>query len=309
MEKAYAQAIRHEILPLLKEYWFDDQERVKEWAVKLEAKFEQTAFHPGLFEGLFLILAGVVVGTLLLRLLKWRLATVITMVIPTALTLGVLVMDTRTERLKLEAENMPRLWLSHSRDVGLALDGAVPKKSVLFQDFERDPGEGAEVQSMIFWSGRMTHRGLAHVPLAQAKGYHPYLISPAAEAYAPVPGMPLYGWLRAYDLEAPGPVAALPEGLIRVGAKVRDLTVLGAAAGPAGRGRDRWAFYVQGTPDELSVVFQTDAGDEEVKIPAAACLRNANRLATAAWFILPALGPKRAHVKALKFGDQVVALP
>ena len=40
-EKGYAQAIRHEILPLLKEYWFDDQERVKEWADKLEAKFEQ----------------------------------------------------------------------------------------------------------------------------------------------------------------------------------------------------------------------------------------------------------------------------
>ena len=38
-ENGYAQTIRHEILPLLTEYWFDDPERVKEWAEKLEAKF------------------------------------------------------------------------------------------------------------------------------------------------------------------------------------------------------------------------------------------------------------------------------
>ena len=40
-EKEYTQAIRHEILPLLKEYWFDNRERTEEWAHKLEAKFEQ----------------------------------------------------------------------------------------------------------------------------------------------------------------------------------------------------------------------------------------------------------------------------
>jgi 5-methylcytosine-specific restriction protein B len=39
-ERGYAQAIRHEILPLLKEYRFDDQERVQEWAEKLGARFE-----------------------------------------------------------------------------------------------------------------------------------------------------------------------------------------------------------------------------------------------------------------------------
>jgi 5-methylcytosine-specific restriction enzyme B len=42
IEKAYEQAIRHEILPLLKEYWFDDAERVEEWTDKLGAKFEQS---------------------------------------------------------------------------------------------------------------------------------------------------------------------------------------------------------------------------------------------------------------------------
>ena len=41
-EKAYEQAIRHEILPLLKEYWFDNPERVEEWTDKLGAKFEKS---------------------------------------------------------------------------------------------------------------------------------------------------------------------------------------------------------------------------------------------------------------------------
>jgi hypothetical protein len=41
-ENAYEKAVRHEILPLLKEYWFDNPERVEEWAGKLEAEFEQS---------------------------------------------------------------------------------------------------------------------------------------------------------------------------------------------------------------------------------------------------------------------------
>ncbi len=39
-EDACLSAVRHEIVPLLKEYWFDDPERVKEWTEKLLAKFE-----------------------------------------------------------------------------------------------------------------------------------------------------------------------------------------------------------------------------------------------------------------------------
>jgi 5-methylcytosine-specific restriction protein B len=39
-EEAYFSAVRHEIVPLLKEYWFDDPERVTEWTEKLLAKFE-----------------------------------------------------------------------------------------------------------------------------------------------------------------------------------------------------------------------------------------------------------------------------
>jgi hypothetical protein len=41
-EKEYEQAIRHEILPLLREYWFDNPERVEEWTDRLQAKFEDS---------------------------------------------------------------------------------------------------------------------------------------------------------------------------------------------------------------------------------------------------------------------------
>lgn len=39
-EAAYQNVVRHEIIPLLKEYWFDDPELVKSWTDKLEAKVE-----------------------------------------------------------------------------------------------------------------------------------------------------------------------------------------------------------------------------------------------------------------------------
>ena len=39
-EKEYTRAVRHEVLPLLKEYWFDDWGRAEEWAAKLGARFE-----------------------------------------------------------------------------------------------------------------------------------------------------------------------------------------------------------------------------------------------------------------------------
>ncbi len=39
-EATYQNVVRHEIIPLLKEYWFDDPELVKSWTEKLEVKFE-----------------------------------------------------------------------------------------------------------------------------------------------------------------------------------------------------------------------------------------------------------------------------
>lgn len=269
----------------------------------VSAKFDQTRFHPGLFEGVFLIAVGLAAGLAITRLVRWRAP----LMIPSAIALAVLVINTQAERKKLEADNAPRLWVAYSQELGLAVDPVIPKKSVLFQDFERDMGEGAEVQAMIFWSGRMTHRGLQYVPLARERGYHPYLVSPAAEPYAPVAGVPPHAWLRAYDLEQPAAPAPLPAGVVKVGAQFKQMTVLAAAAGPAGLGRDRWAFYVTsvGDPEELTVTFHTGDGAEELKIPPTACLRNPNRLAGAAWFILPALGPRAKDVTSIQVGQTV----
>jgi 5-methylcytosine-specific restriction protein B len=44
-EEAYMAVIRHEILPLLKEYWFDDPERVAQWKDKLEAELSKGDGH------------------------------------------------------------------------------------------------------------------------------------------------------------------------------------------------------------------------------------------------------------------------
>lgn len=41
-EEGYERAILNEILPLLKEYWFDDPRRLAEWTEKLTAKFERS---------------------------------------------------------------------------------------------------------------------------------------------------------------------------------------------------------------------------------------------------------------------------
>lgn len=41
-QDTYQQAIRHEILPLLREYWLDDKQKLEEWTSKLEAKLEQS---------------------------------------------------------------------------------------------------------------------------------------------------------------------------------------------------------------------------------------------------------------------------
>jgi hypothetical protein len=39
-EKSYLETVRHELIPLLKEYWFDDPGLIKSWAEKLELKLD-----------------------------------------------------------------------------------------------------------------------------------------------------------------------------------------------------------------------------------------------------------------------------
>ena len=86
--------------------------------------------------------------------------------------------------------------------------------------------------------------------------------------------------------------------------------MVGAAAGSASPDEDHWAFYVssQAAPVELRVLFQLSAGTKEIRIPPTACLRNGARLAGAAWFVLPTLGPKRSEVRALQFEGPAIPL-
>ena len=159
----------------------------------------------------------------------------------------------------------------------------------------------------------MTYRGTQHVESARKAGYHPWLLSPAAESFEPVAGVPPQAWLRAYDLDRPtAQPAALPSGVMKLDVRLARMQVLGAAAGPGSRARDRWAFYVRATgkPDAmLRVVFHLHGGDEVLEVPITACLRDAPRLEGAPWFILPALGPRLSEVRSIELEGTTVTLP
>ncbi len=270
----------------------------------LPAALVQTRQIPGLAEGLTLALGAAILAVpLWFALRRWPRARP-ALAVPVLAVLAWVAVRVPPARAALEAEQAPKLWVSHTREVGLAIGKATPARSVLFQDFEREPGEASEVLNQIFWSGRMTYKRAPDVETAKARGYHPYLISPAAEPFAPVDGVPGHAWLRAYDLERPTPSPApLPSDVLRLEGQAGGMQVLGAAAGPASFAEDRWAFYVRSPqpPGELRVSFMTAAGPVEVAIPPTNCLRDGQRLAGAAWFVLPTLGPKRKDVEALRF--------
>ncbi len=195
---------------------------------------------------------------------------------------------------------------SYSREPGLAIDAVIPKKSVLFQDFELDPPEVFEIQGSIFYSGRMTYRQAPDLAVCAEKGYHPYLVSPAAEPYAPVREVPGHAWLRVYDLLAPvaGPTP-LPDGIQTVALELGDNTVLGLGHGPIDSDHDKYAFYVRpiGAAAGLSVVFVHEDGTETpARIEPEASLRNRGRLTGAQWYVLPAIGPAARRLKAIDFG-------
>ena len=78
-----------------------------------------------------------------------------------------------------------RLWQTYTREV--VVDRATPKQSVVFLDVDREPPEVMLSLNHIFWSGRMTYLRRPDSQVARAKGYHPYLLSPSAEPYEPLP--------------------------------------------------------------------------------------------------------------------------
>jgi 4-amino-4-deoxy-L-arabinose transferase-like glycosyltransferase len=211
-------------------------------------------------------------------------------------------------------ERMARLGAtSYAREVGLALDREAPKDSVLYIHFDRNPECCSEMHALMFYSGRMAYHHAPDPGTALAKGYAPFLVSPLAERYQPVPGVPAHAWWRAYDLRETRPdPAPLPQGLTPLSARVDGLELLGIARGPAVRGRDRWALVARmPTPTASSgttLVFQTRRGTELVPVRVDDVLLDPATLAQAAWFVLPFLGPPRAEVIGLFTVDDV-ALP
>lgn len=273
------------------------------WREALPAVLDQTRRVPGLFEGLTLAVGAVVVVSVLSRvpaLRRWLGAALALggngVVLHALLWAGPAALLAQRESKTLERHQ------THSKDVGLAVDAATPKKSVLWADLDMDPPSAHIHYDLMFWSGRMTYRRGPDLPAAEAKGYRSYLVTPIAAPYAPVEGVPAHAWLRAYDLAKPAAPPDLPPDAERLEAKQGSLTVLGFGAAPADGSHDRWAFFVrpQGVPHELQVGFVTAQGTQRLVIPPEATLVGRGRLADVAWYVAPGLGPPRTAVLALE---------
>jgi 4-amino-4-deoxy-L-arabinose transferase-like glycosyltransferase len=202
---------------------------------------------------------------------------------------------------------------SYAREAGLALDRQVPENSVLYLRADRNPECCSENHSLMFYSGKMVYRLAPDPAIALAKGYLPFLVSPLAEPYQPMLGVPANAWWRAYDLREPrAEPSPLPQGLTPLSARVHGLELLGIARGPAVRGRDRWAVVARTAdptdPAVATLVFRTQRGSEVVPLSIENTLMDPAALVRAAWFVIPVVGPSRADVLELSTGDGV-ALP
>jgi 4-amino-4-deoxy-L-arabinose transferase-like glycosyltransferase len=278
----------------------------------LPAALAETRARPGLFEGL--LAAGA------LALLAWGLRRALAGLAArerlVARTLGIgcaasLLAFTLAARAQTASGYAAQSFDSHTAEVGAALARATPERSVLFAALERYPPCCFPNEELIFWSGRMSYRRPPDPLRAVQRGYHPDLVSATAEPYQPVEGVPPQAWLRAYDLARPASSPPLPEGVRPLSVNAGFLEVIGFAAGPATRGRARYAFYARslGALHTLDMTFETADGDERVRLDPFASLAPRSALERAPWFVLPMLGPPLAEVQALSFASgQRVAL-
>jgi 4-amino-4-deoxy-L-arabinose transferase-like glycosyltransferase len=282
------------------------------------ASLPETRGQPGLAEGLFLV-ALAAAGAELLRMLstvpgrrgpRWPgLALGWATIVGCVILLGLATPLARQLDRQLYLGGMGAT--SYAREVGLALNHEVPENSVLFIGTSRNPECCSEAHSLIFYSGKMTYLRSPDPDTALAKGYAPFLISPMAEPYQPVPGVPAHAWWRAYDLRAnrkePAP---LPEGLTPITGHIGVLDLMGIARGPAVRGRDRWVLvaHLRTATDHATatLAFKTRKGVVPVTVNVDNALVEAATLARAEWFVLPFLGPERADVIDLRAPDGTV---
>ncbi len=199
-----------------------------------------------------------------------------------------------------------RQW-SSTEDLGLALDQVLPEKSVFFMDLPVEYRTNFVHLELMFWSGRMVYRRAPDVATAQAHGYHPYLVSPSAEPFAPVPQVPAFASLRAYDLLVPGPMPPPPPGLLPLApSRLVNVASVGYAARPLNDRWSRYAFYLRpvGIPSDVRATFLLDDGTtSEQVLPVISTGTTPDRLAPKSWFVLPAVGPPVAKVKAIRLSQ------
>lgn len=192
---------------------------------------------------------------------------------------------------------------SSSQDLGLAVERTLEDKSVLFMDTNLDYGTTFEYLSLQFWSGRMVYRMTPDLALAQRKGYRPYLVSPASEPFAPLPQVPAYASMRAYDLLAPAAPAPLPDGLTPLDKPLVNVHLKGWTARALDGRFSRYAFYAEprGMPSDVRVIYHLDDGTSvEQRLQTQATLRSPDRLAQSPWFIFPDVGPLHTRVKSIE---------
>lgn len=271
----------------------------------------ETHAHPALAVGLALAGVGAVVAVPVRRLRRRRIVETALAVVAAGALVVVGGGQMLRARRKTVAANRDRAARSYTKEAGLALNGATSPKSVVFLDVDRQADTAFEELGAVFWSGRDTWQRRPDVARAVSHGLHPYLLSPAAEPFAPVPGVPADAWLRAYDLEAPAPSPSLPRGVTPLSVRVDGMQILGIAVGPATSDRDRWAVFVHSVkpPVPLRVAFDTAKGTRVEVVPPEASLWDRRRLAGKPWFVLPVVGPVRARVTAIELGPRRVPWP
>ncbi len=275
--------------------------------IHLPVSFVETRSRPGLLEGLVVVALFLGLGVLvqLARPLFPRLVGAGAWLISLtgmALALFLLVVDLPRAQAKAVRDSELQSLMGYEKESGLAIDRETPKKSVVFLGYEREPPSAFSVQDTIFWSGRMSYRKTADPATAHREGYHPYLVSPGAQPFAEVPGVPAASWLRAYDLDAPAPPPPLPAGVTPIGLWAGPVQLLGYAAAPGNSRRGRYAFYVHtaGPSPHVRIVFHTAKGAEPASVDPGSCLTNAANLRQSPWFIVPVLGPPPGELQSVE---------
>jgi 4-amino-4-deoxy-L-arabinose transferase-like glycosyltransferase len=281
------------------------------------AGWVETRSRPGLVEGVAVVAVFLALGTLvqLMRPLFPRFVGAgawLISVTGIALVLLLLLVDLPKAQAKAVRDSELQSLMGYEKESGLAIDRETPKKSVVFLGYEREPPSAFAVQDTIFWSGRMSYRHAPDPATAHREGYHPYLVSPAAQPFQEVPGVPATSWLRAYDLDAPAAPPPLPPGVTPIGLWAGNAQVLGYAVAPGNERRGRYAFYLhtEGPSPHLGIVFHTRNGAEPGSIDPGTCLTNAASFQHKPWFIVPVLGPPPGELQSVELpGGQATQPP